>query len=195
MSLNLFFCVMYFKLSKLSIKQLCNSSLQSVSVLMFNCLIVFRAFNHASSTISTPLLHSIAHYVKQVCWNLSKKSKFCLVFLSIFLLTLFVFFDIVCSVVLLLRSWVHRLVVQLLFLAIQLLIRAPNFRKMVRCKYKRRRCHMEKYIGIGFVILCLAVLAGVVGILGYQFHADKEKVDISPAKANINQSNNNSTVE
>lgn len=53
---------------------------------------------------------------------------------------------------------------------------------------------MEKYIGIGFVILCLAVLAGVVGILGYQFHADKEKVDISPAKANINQSNN-STVE
>ncbi len=49
---------------------------------------------------------------------------------------------------------------------------------------------MEKYIGIGFVILCLSVLAGVVGILGYQFHTDKEKVDISPAKANINQSNN-----
>lgn len=49
---------------------------------------------------------------------------------------------------------------------------------------------MDKYIGIGFVILCLSVLAGVVGILGYQFHADKEKVDISPAKANINQSNN-----
>lgn len=49
---------------------------------------------------------------------------------------------------------------------------------------------MEKYIGIGFVILCLSVLAGVVGILGYQFHMDKEKVDISPATANINQSNN-----
>ena len=49
---------------------------------------------------------------------------------------------------------------------------------------------MEKYIGIGFVILCLAVLAGVIGVLGYQFYLDKEKVDISPAEANINQSNN-----
>ena len=49
---------------------------------------------------------------------------------------------------------------------------------------------MQKYIGIGFVILCLAVLAGIVGILGYQLHLDKEKVDISPATANINQSNN-----
>ena len=49
---------------------------------------------------------------------------------------------------------------------------------------------MEKYIGIGFVILCLSVLAGVVGILGYQIHIDKEKADISPARANISQSNN-----
>jgi Na+-transporting methylmalonyl-CoA/oxaloacetate decarboxylase gamma subunit len=48
---------------------------------------------------------------------------------------------------------------------------------------------MEKYIGIGFVILCLAILAGVVGILGYQMNISKEKVDISPATANINQSN------
>ena len=48
---------------------------------------------------------------------------------------------------------------------------------------------MQKYIGIGFVILCFAVLAGIVGILGYQFHLSKEKVDISPANANINQSN------
>ena len=47
---------------------------------------------------------------------------------------------------------------------------------------------MEKYIGIGFVILCLSVLAGVIGILGYQFRLDKEKVDIRPA-TNINQSN------
>lgn len=54
---------------------------------------------------------------------------------------------------------------------------------------------MEKYIGIGFVILCLAVLAGVIGVLGYQFHLDKEKVDISPAEAHINQSQNNSTNE
>ena len=50
---------------------------------------------------------------------------------------------------------------------------------------------MEMYIGIGFIILCLAVLAGIVGILGYHFYADKEKVDISPAKANINLSNQN----
>ena len=48
---------------------------------------------------------------------------------------------------------------------------------------------MDKYIGIGFVILCLSVLAGIVGILGYHFHLDKEKVDISPATANINESN------
>ena len=54
---------------------------------------------------------------------------------------------------------------------------------------------MEKYIGIGFVILCLAVLAGVIGVLGYQFHLDKEKVDISPAKAHINQSQESSTNE
>lgn len=54
---------------------------------------------------------------------------------------------------------------------------------------------VEKYIGIGFVILCLAVLAGVIGVLGYQFHLDKEKVDISPAEAHINQSQNNSTNE
>lgn len=45
---------------------------------------------------------------------------------------------------------------------------------------------MEKYIGIGFVILCLYV----IGILQYQLHIDKEKVDISPANAYINQSNN-----
>lgn len=49
---------------------------------------------------------------------------------------------------------------------------------------------MENYIGIGFVILCLSILAGIVGILGYRFYLDKEKVDISPATANINQSNN-----
>ncbi len=48
---------------------------------------------------------------------------------------------------------------------------------------------MQKYIGIGFVILCFAVLAGIVGILGYQFNLSKEKVDISPANANINHSN------
>lgn len=48
---------------------------------------------------------------------------------------------------------------------------------------------MEKYLGVGFVILCLAVLVGIVGVLGYQLYIDKEKVEISPA-ANINQSKN-----
>ena len=54
---------------------------------------------------------------------------------------------------------------------------------------------MEIYIGIGFVILCLAVLAGVIGILRYQLHLDKEKVDISPAKTNINHNPKSSTDE
>ena len=48
---------------------------------------------------------------------------------------------------------------------------------------------MKNYIKIGFVILCLAALTGIVGILGYQFHTNKEKVDILPAKTNVNQSN------
>ena len=39
---------------------------------------------------------------------------------------------------------------------------------------------MEIYIGIGFVILCLAVLVGIIGIFKYQFSLNKEKVDISP---------------
>ena len=51
---------------------------------------------------------------------------------------------------------------------------------------------MDKYIGIGFIILCLAVLAGIVGILGYRFYLDKEKVDISPANTYTNQSNKTS---
>ena len=51
----------------------------------------------------------------------------------------------------------------------------------------------NKYISIGFMFLCLAVLAGIIGIFGYQFVLSKEKVDISPV-TNINQSNN-ATVE
>ena len=39
---------------------------------------------------------------------------------------------------------------------------------------------MEIYIGIGFVILCLAVLVGIIGIFKYQFILSEEKVDISP---------------
>ena len=48
---------------------------------------------------------------------------------------------------------------------------------------------MEIYIGIGFAILCLAVLVGIIGILKYQFKLDKDKVDISPT-TNIDQPNN-----
>ena len=51
----------------------------------------------------------------------------------------------------------------------------------------------NKYISIWFMFLCLAVLAGIIGIFGYQFVLSKEKVDISPV-TNINQSNN-ATVE
>lgn len=47
---------------------------------------------------------------------------------------------------------------------------------------------MEKFIGIGFVILCVSVLVGITGILGYQVSIHKEKVEISPAtEINHNQ--------
>lgn len=49
---------------------------------------------------------------------------------------------------------------------------------------------MEKYIGIGFVILCFAILAGIVGIFKYHFSATKEKVVISP-EADNNKSQKN----
>ena len=42
---------------------------------------------------------------------------------------------------------------------------------------------MEKYIGAGFVILCLTLLVGIIGILGYQIHIHKKIVDIRPTKA------------
>ncbi len=48
---------------------------------------------------------------------------------------------------------------------------------------------MDKYIGIGFIILCLSVLVGILGIFRYQFTINNEKTDISPA-TNISQSNN-----
>ena len=54
---------------------------------------------------------------------------------------------------------------------------------------------MEIYIGIGFVILCLAVLVGIIGIFKYQFSLSKEKVDISPTKTNIDNKPKNSTFE
>ncbi len=48
---------------------------------------------------------------------------------------------------------------------------------------------MEKFIGIGFVILCVAILVGITGVLRYQVSIHKEKVEISPV-TEINQSNN-----
>ena len=50
---------------------------------------------------------------------------------------------------------------------------------------------MEIYIGIWFVILCLAVLVGIIGILKYQFKLDKDKADISPT-TNIDHPHNSS---
>lgn len=48
---------------------------------------------------------------------------------------------------------------------------------------------MDIYLGIGFVVLCLAVLVGIVGIVRYKLYIDKEKIEISPV-TEINQSNN-----
>lgn len=46
-------------------------------------------------------------------------------------------------------------------------------------------------IGIGFIFLSLAILAGVIGIFKYQLSMTKEKVDIKPSASNINQSKKN----
>ena len=53
---------------------------------------------------------------------------------------------------------------------------------------------MEIYIGLGFVILCIAVLVGVIGIFKYQFSLSKDKVDISPT-TNTDQIPKQSNVE
>lgn len=50
---------------------------------------------------------------------------------------------------------------------------------------------MERYIGLGFVFLCLSVLVGIIGIIGYHIFINKEKIDISPV-TNTNQSHSNS---
>ena len=60
--------------------------------------------------------------------------------------------------------------------------------KRHKCNTKERGAKpMEIYIGIGFVILCLAILVGIIGIFKYQFSLSKEKVDISPNQANTDQ--------
>ena len=66
----------------------------------------------------------------------------------------------------------------------------------LKCNTKERGAiPMEIYIGIGFVILCLSVLVGIIGIFKYQFSLNKEKVDISPTQANTDNKPKNSTFE
>ncbi len=49
---------------------------------------------------------------------------------------------------------------------------------------------METFLGIGFVVLSVAVLVGICGIVGYNIHIHKKDVDISSCKTNANESNN-----
>ena len=41
---------------------------------------------------------------------------------------------------------------------------------------------MEAYIGIGFVILCLAILVFIVALVNYSIRLDKKELDIGPNK-------------
>jgi len=44
---------------------------------------------------------------------------------------------------------------------------------------------MDLFIGIGFVILCFALLVFVVDFFGYVIHIEKNKeLDIAPSKSN-----------
>ena len=47
-------------------------------------------------------------------------------------------------------------------------------------------------LGFGFALLCLAVVIAIAGILGYIVHiaiAKNKKIEVTPAKADSNQSN------
>ena len=46
---------------------------------------------------------------------------------------------------------------------------------------------MDSFIGIGFVVLSVAVLIGICGIVGYGNHIHKKDVDISPAQTKVNK--------
>ena len=46
---------------------------------------------------------------------------------------------------------------------------------------------MDSFIGIGFVVLSVAVLIGICGIVGYGIHIHKKDVDISPAQTKVNK--------
>ena len=85
----------------------------------------------------------------------------------------------------------HRLVVEKLHLAIQLLIRASNFHKVgALIQKKGGEFSMETFIGIGFIVLCMAVLIGISGIVRYCIHIHKKNIDISPAQTDIEKINN-----
>ena len=64
-----------------------------------------------------------------------------------------------------------------------------TFDRLLVANTKEGGAPMEKYLGIGFIILCVSVLVGIAGILRYQVSIHKEKVEISPA-TEINQSKN-----
>ena len=71
----------------------------------------------------------------------------------------------------------------------------PNFRQNVWYNYRRKEVTpMQKYIGIGFIILCLSILVGIVGIFGYQLFINKEKIDVSPVTS-TNQSYKTTIIE
>lgn len=42
---------------------------------------------------------------------------------------------------------------------------------------------MEIYIGIGFIILCLALLVFVAGIVGYAIKLTRKELDVAPSKS------------
>ena len=42
---------------------------------------------------------------------------------------------------------------------------------------------MEIYIGIGFIILCLALLVFVTGIVGYTIKLTRKELDVAPTKS------------
>ena len=46
---------------------------------------------------------------------------------------------------------------------------------------------MDTFLGIGFVVLSVAVLIGICGIVGYGIHIHKKDVDISSDETNANK--------
>lgn len=49
---------------------------------------------------------------------------------------------------------------------------------------------MEKYIGIGFVILCLSILVFVIALFNYTLKITKKELDVAPTKSTSSQTTN-----